>query len=121
MLSGHRGSSLQLWHHWTVTRWLILLLLAVFASTAGDADAQAFKPKRSTPVKGAPAKKTAPVAAKKTPGSGPRRVVTSSKATAKNKGAPAATSDDAASDPDEPTSKSTTRDDDYVLIEDDDE
>ncbi len=108
-----------------VTRWLIVLVLAVFATaaSAGDADAQAFKPKRSTPVKGAPAKKT-PAAAKKTPAAAPRRVVTSSKPSKKKGSRAAQTSgraDDLTPDGDEPTSKSSIRDDDYVLIEDDDE
>ncbi|CAN5922501.1 hypothetical protein BH11MYX3_BH11MYX3_08570 [soil metagenome] len=107
-----------------VTRWMIVLVLAVFASTAGDADAQAFKPKRSTPVKGAPAKKAPAAAAKKAPASAPRRVVTSSKAPKKKGSRAAQTSgraEDLTPDGDEPTSKSTIRDDDYVLIEDDDE
>lgn len=109
-----------------VTRWLLVLLFAALASTstAREADAQAFKPKRSTPVKGAPAKKT-PTSAKKTPAAAPRRVVTSSKAPSKKRTSRAAETsgrtDDLTPDSDAPRGKSTTKDDDYVLIEDDDE
>lgn len=103
-----------------VTRWILAIALAVVVSTAGDAGAQAFKPKRSTPVKGAPAKKN-PVA-KKAPAA-KSRVVTSKPA--KKRTSRAAQTSGRAEDltpDDEPTSgKSASKDDDYVLIEDDDE
>lgn len=89
-------------------------------SSAGSADAQAFKPKKSTPAKG-PAKKSAP-AAKKAPAA-KSRVVTSSKPAKKRTSRAAATSgrpDDLTPD-DEPSGKSASKDEDYVLIEDDDE
>lgn len=103
-----------------VTRWILAIAITVLVSSAGTADAQAFKPKRSTPTKGAPQKKN-PVA-KKSPAKS--RVVTSSKP-AKKRGSRAAQTSGRADDltpEDEPTSgKSASKDDDYVLIEDDDE
>jgi hypothetical protein len=104
----------------SVTRWMLALLIAVFAaSSAGDADAQAFKPKKA-PAKGTAAKKAPAPAAKKT--TAPRRVVTSNKAAKKrpSRAAQSGRADDLTPDSDAPSSK-TTKDDDYVLIEDDDE
>lgn len=98
---------------------MLALLIAVFAaSSVGDAEAQAFKPKKA-PAKGAAAKKAPAPAAKKA--KAPRRVVTS-KATKKrpNRAAESGRADDLTPDSDAPSSK-TTKDDDYVLIEDDDE
>jgi hypothetical protein len=107
-----------------VTRWILAIVFAVFVSSAGDASAQAFKPKKATPAKGGTAaKKTPAPAAKKAPASAPRRVVTSSKASKKKTSRAAQTSgrpDDLTPDA-EPTAKSAARDDDFVLIEDDDE
>ena len=106
-----------------VTRWIVAIAMAVLVSSAGNADAQAFKPKKSTPAKGAaPAKKSTP-ATKKAPAA-KSRVVTSSKPAKKRASRAAATSgrpDDLTPD-DEPTGgKTASKDDDYVMIEDDDE
>jgi hypothetical protein len=105
-----------------VTRWILAIAMAALVSSAGSADAQAFKPKKSTPAKGAaPAKKSTP-AAKKAPAA-KSRVVTSSKPAKKRTSRAAATSgrpDDLTPD-DEPSSKGASKDEDYVLIEDDDE
>ncbi len=101
-----------------VTRWILALSLAVFVSSAGTADAQAFKPKRSTPVKGAPAKKN-PVA-KKAPTT--KKAVAAKPAKKRTSRAASAGRTDDLTPEDEPVAaKSSTRDDDYVLIEDDDE
>ena len=107
----------------TVTRWLVALLIAVFAVVStGDAEAQAFKPKKGQAKGGGTAAKKAPAPAKKG-GTAPRRVVTS-KAAPKKKGSRAAQTgrtEDLTPDADSPKSKSSTQDDDYVVIEDDDE
>jgi hypothetical protein len=104
-----------------VTRWILVLVFAVGASIVGaptDAEAQAFKPKRSTPVKGAPAKK-APVSAKK---SSPKRVVTSKPSKKRSRAAQGkGRTSDLTPDDDDAGSKSASKDDDFVLIVDDDE
>lgn len=107
----------------SVTRLILAIAMAVLVSSAGSADAQAFKPKKSTPAKGATPAKKSTTAAKKTPAA-KSRVVTSSKPAKKRPSRAAATSgrpDDLTPDDEPSTSKSASKDEDYVLIEDDDE
>lgn len=111
-----------------VTRLILAIAMAVgfataLVSSAGRADAQAFKPKKSTPAKGAASVKKSPPAAKKAPAAR-SRVVTSPKPAKKRTSRAAATSgrpDDLTPDDAPSSSKGAPKDEDYVLIEDDDE
>jgi len=100
-------------------RWLILAVLAVFA-TSGDADAQAFKPRGGS--KAAPAKKSAP--AKKAAPAKKKAAAPAKKASTKKTSRAAETSarpDDLTPDEEDapPTRGNDEDGDNYVMIEDD--